>query len=49
MELSLPLVFEILGLAAFATSGALAAFNKDLDIVGFVFVATFTGIGGGTI
>lgn len=49
MELSLPLVFEILGLAAFATSGALAAFKKDLDIVGFVFVATFTGIGGGTI
>lgn len=40
---------EILGTAAFAISGALAAFNKRLDIFG-VLVCTFaTAIGGGTV
>lgn len=40
---------EIIGLVAFAVSGALAAFKKDLDIIGYVVVGTLAGIGGGTI
>lgn len=43
------LVTEIVGLVAFAISGALAAFKKDLDIIGYVVVGTLAGIGGGTI
>ena len=33
----------------FAVSGALEAARKQLDIVGFLFVAAVTGIGGGTL
>lgn len=36
------------GVILFAATGALAASRKQLDIVGFVFLATLTGIGGGT-
>ncbi len=36
------------GVAVFAATGALAASRKQLDIVGFVFLAAVTGIGGGT-
>ncbi len=46
---NLLICIEVLGLVAFAISGALAAFKKDLDLVGFVVVATVTGIGGGTL
>ena len=42
-------VFEIFGLIAFAVSGAIAAYKKDLDIIGFIAVGTITGIGGGTM
>jgi len=38
-----------LGLAVFAISGALAAAEKRLDILGFVLFATLTGVGGGTL
>ena len=38
-----------LGLAVFAISGALAAAEKRLDILGFVLFATITGVGGGTL
>lgn len=37
------------GVAVFAASGALAASRKQLDIVGFIFMAAITGIGGGTL
>lgn len=37
------------GVALFAASGALAASRKQLDIIGFMFLAAITGIGGGTI
>ena len=37
------------GVAVFAVSGALEAARKQLDIVGFLFVAAVTGIGGGTL
>lgn len=38
-----------LGTAVFAASGALAGLRNRLDIVGVTFVATLTGIGGGTV
>ena len=37
------------GTAAFAASGALLAARHRLDIVGFIFIANITGIGGGTL
>jgi uncharacterized membrane protein YeiH len=37
------------GIVVFATSGALVASRKQMDIVGFVLLGTTTGIGGGTI
>jgi len=37
------------GIAVFAVSGALAAAEKELDILGFILFATVTGIGGGTV
>lgn len=37
------------GVAVFAATGALAASRKQLDIIGFLFLASFTGIGGGTV
>ena len=36
------------GVAVFAATGALAASRKQLDIIGFLFLASVTGIGGGT-
>lgn len=40
---------DILGTAAFAVSGALAAIRKRLDVFGVIIVAFVTAIGGGTI
>ncbi|MGC4024717.1 MAG: trimeric intracellular cation channel family protein [Mesorhizobium sp.] len=37
------------GIAVFAATGALSASRKQLDIVGFIFLAGITGIGGGTL
>lgn len=37
------------GVAVFAATGALAASRKQLDLIGFVFFAAVTGIGGGTL
>lgn len=37
------------GVAVFAISGALAAAEKNLDILGFILFATVTGVGGGTL
>jgi len=37
------------GTLVFAISGALAAAEKELDILGFILFATVTGIGGGTV
>jgi uncharacterized membrane protein YeiH len=39
---------DYLAIALFAASGALAASRKQLDPVGFIFLAAITGIGGGT-
>lgn len=43
------LFLDFAGVAVFAATGALAASRKQLDIVGFIFLAAITGIGGGTI
>ncbi|MBX3581857.1 MAG: trimeric intracellular cation channel family protein [Rhizobiaceae bacterium] len=37
------------GVAVFAATGALAASRKQLDVIGFIFLASVTGIGGGTV
>jgi uncharacterized membrane protein YeiH len=37
------------GIAVFAITGALVASRKQMDIVGFAFLGTVTGIGGGTV
>ncbi|MFC5991556.1 trimeric intracellular cation channel family protein [Limoniibacter endophyticus] len=41
-------ILDYCGIAVFAATGALAASRKQLDIVGFLFFAVITGIGGGT-
>lgn len=42
-------LLDYAGVALFAATGALAASRKQLDIVGFLFLATLAGIGGGTV
>jgi uncharacterized membrane protein YeiH len=41
-------ILDLLGVAVFAVSGALAAGRKRLDLLGVVVIATVTAIGGGT-
>ena len=41
-------IANILGTAAFAVSGALLAARSRMDIVGLIFMANLTGVGGGT-
>ena len=36
---------DYVGVALFAATGALAASRKQLDIIGFLFLAAVTGIG----
>jgi uncharacterized membrane protein YeiH len=45
----LTLVLDYAGVAVFAVTGALVASRKQMDIVGFAFLGTVTGIGGGTV
>jgi uncharacterized membrane protein YeiH len=40
---------DILSVAVFALTGALVASRSQLDIVGFLFVACLTAVGGGTL
>ena len=40
---------DYVGVFVFAVSGAIAASRRHLDIVAFIFFATMTGIGGGTL
>ena len=39
---------DYIGVFVFAATGAIAASRKRLDIIGFLFLATLTGVGGGT-
>ena len=41
-------IFDLIGVAVFAASGALAAAQKRLDVLGFILFGTITGVGGGT-
>ena len=40
---------DYLAIAVFAATGALSASRKQLDLIGFIFLASVTGIGGGTL
>lgn len=42
-------MFDWLGVAVFAATGALGAARKQMDVVGFALLATATGVGGGTL
>ena len=42
-------LLDLLGVAVFAASGALAAGRKNMDLLGVVVVAAVTAIGGGTL
>lgn len=42
-------VLELIGAAAFAVSGAMAAIKKKADIFGVIFLAVTTALGGGVI
>ncbi len=46
---SIASALDWLGILVFATTGALAASRKQMDVVGFALLATATGIGGGTL
>lgn len=48
MPLNPTALLDYAGVAVFAATGALAASRKQLDIIGFLFLASVTGIGGGT-
>lgn len=41
-------VLDFVAVALFAASGALAAARKGLDLIGLIWLAALTGIGGGT-
>ncbi|HEX5787034.1 MAG TPA: trimeric intracellular cation channel family protein [Woeseiaceae bacterium] len=42
-------LLEMLGTAAFAASGALAASRKGMDVFGFIVLALMPAVGGGTL
>lgn len=44
-----PALLDLAAVAVFALTGALVASRAQLDIVGFVFVACLTAVGGGTL
>lgn len=41
--------FDVLAAAVFAVSGALVASRKGMDVMGFMWLAVITGVGGGTV
>lgn len=41
--------FDILAAVVFAVSGSLVASRKNLDVMGFMWFAVITGVGGGTV
>ena len=44
-----PVLFEIIGMAAFALSGLIEAARKKLDLVGMIMVSGLAAFGGGTL
>ena len=49
MEGTIILFLEIIGIVAFAVSGAVTAIEKGLDIFGVTFIGVITALGGGDI
>ena len=47
--MTLLMVLDFASVAVFALTGALVASRSQLDIVGFIFVACLTAVGGGTL
>ncbi|HOJ50548.1 MAG TPA: trimeric intracellular cation channel family protein [Spirochaetota bacterium] len=43
------LILDYIGTFAFAVSGAMLAVEKEMDIIGLLILASFTGIGGGIL
>ena len=41
--------FDVLAAVVFAVSGALVASRKGMDVMGFMWLAIITGVGGGTV
>jgi uncharacterized membrane protein YeiH len=41
--------FDVVAAVVFAVSGALVASRKRLDVMGFMWLAVITGVGGGTV
>ena len=41
--------FDVLAAVVFAVSGALVASRKGMDVMGFIWLAIVTGVGGGTV
>lgn len=41
--------FDILAAVVFAVSGSLVASRKGMDVMGFMWFAVITGVGGGTL
>src|SRR6187401_3131283 len=41
--------FDVLAAVVFAVSGSLVASRKNMDIMGFMWFAVITGVGGGTV
>ena len=41
--------FDILAAVVFAVSGSLVASRKGMDVMGFMWFAVITGVGGGTV
>jgi uncharacterized membrane protein YeiH len=42
-------LLDYAGIAVFAATGALAASRRQMDLIGFIFLAIVTGVGGGTL
>ena len=49
MIATLAAFLNVVGIIAFAITGAMVASRKQMDIAGFVLLAVVTGIGGGTL
>jgi len=47
--LKLVAFFDVLAAVVFAVSGALVASRKGMDVMGFMWFAVITGVGGGTV
>lgn len=50
-ETAIPVLhlLDLLAAVAFAITGALVASRKQLDLLGFIWLAVITGVGGGTV